>query len=60
MLVQSLRAQVDLVGLEVEGPGPGAHRIESLLGGVAVLAQPLELLAARPYCVDLILVVVAQ
>ena len=60
VLVQRLHAQVDLVGLEVEGAGAGAHRLEALLRRVAVLAQPLELLAPGAHGVDLILVVVAQ
>ena len=60
VLVQRLGAQVDLVGLEVEGAGAVAHRIEPLLGRVAVLAQLLEALAAGPHGVDLVLVVVAQ
>ena len=60
VLGERLGAQVDLVGLEVEGSGAVAHRIEPLLGGVAVLAQLLELLAAGADRVDLVLVVVAQ
>ena len=60
MLLQGLRPQFDLVGLEVEGAGAGAHGVEPLLGGMAVLTQPLEFLAARPHCVHLILVVVTE
>ena len=60
MLVQRLGTERDLVGLEVEGPGAGADRIEPLLGGVAVLAQLLETFAPGPYRVDLGLVVLAQ
>ena len=60
VLVQRLHAQVHLVGLQVERARAGAHRLEALLGRVAVLAQALELLAARPHGVDLVLVVVAQ
>ena len=54
------RRRSDLVGLQVEGAGAGAHRFEPLLGRVAVLAQALELLAPGAHRVDLVLVVVAQ
>ena len=60
MLLQRLHAQVHLVGLQVERARACPHRLQSLLGRVAVLAQALELLATRPHRVDLILVVVAQ
>ena len=60
VLVQRLGPQVDLVHLEVEGTGAVAHRIEALLGRVAVLAQLLEALAAGAHRIDLVLVVVAQ
>ncbi len=59
VLLQRLGAQVDLVGLEVEGAGAGAHGVQSLLGRVAVLTQLLELLAPGSHGVHLVLVVVA-
>ena len=60
MLVQCLGAQVDLVGLEVERPRAVAHGVEAVLGRLSVLAELFEALAAGPYRVDLVLIVVAQ
>jgi len=60
VLVQRLGTQRHLVALEIERARARAHRIEALLGGVAVLAQLLETHPPGTDGVDLLLVVAAQ
>ncbi len=60
VLAQRLGAQIDFVGLQIEGARAAAHGFKTLFRGVAVLAELFEPFTAGTHRVDLVLVVMTK